>query len=215
MVCTSSTQPTKSFSSILSRPYISAVDPSNPSFFPALPASSPTTNYPQASGFAAPSTGSGYIKQNLNLTLCTENSKMTDSIGKGRREGKVQIAGVEIGFNWMKALTQVDCFLTYSPRSSAPKEGSYTYFLDCLGFKTNSKRRDQLIMQIRGHVDPSLYRFLRRSDNPKAFKTMVDEFLNLHGRRFWGPTDRRHLQQPDASKGFLYPRDTERPKSRY
>ena len=44
---------------------------------------------------------------------------------------------------------------------------------------------------------------------------MVREFLNLRGHRYWSASNRRHLQQPDILKGFLYPRDTERAQSRY
>lgn len=93
---------------------------------------------------------------------------------------------------------------------------SYTSYIDLLGFKviTDSGERIAFLDQVKGHVDFSCYKFLRKSDNGSAFRVMVKEFLTEHGSTFWGGVNRSHLKEPDISKRFFCPRDANRKGSR-
>jgi hypothetical protein len=106
-------------------------------------------------------------------------------------------------------------YLNYTPTSSADFP-SYTDYIEQLDFKTEThpKVHTALMDQVKGHVDFSCHKYLRQFDNKPAFKTMVTEFLTEHGQTFWDQTQRSHLKQLDISKGFWYPRDTERNDSR-
>lgn len=109
-----------------------------------------------------------------------------------------------------------EAYRFYAPARSA-KPTSYAACLDQLGFKPEqraSKARTAFLSELRAYVDTSCHKFLRKRDNEPAFKTVVAEFLKKYGLTYWGHTRRGHLDESDASRGFLYPRDAERPSSR-
>lgn len=108
-------------------------------------------------------------------------------------------------------------YLTYAPNYTG-QPSSYTSRFEQLGFKIDSTtkvKRDHCLDAVKGHVNSSHYKFLRSTDNAAAFNTMVTEFLEEHGGTYWGHSDRGHLEEPELSKGFLFPRDAGRPNSRY
>jgi hypothetical protein len=107
-------------------------------------------------------------------------------------------------------------YLNYAPLASTQRP-NYTAFLDQLGFRPehqSANARALFVKHLQAHVDPYHYKFLRREDNEKAFKTMTMEFLRVHGSTHWGSSDRHHLQERDILKGYLCPRDAEREGSR-
>lgn len=105
-------------------------------------------------------------------------------------------------------------FLAYAPTKDSAR--SYPTFLDALGFKAEAaSMRLQLIAELKAHVDARIdFKLVRASENPVEFRKMVLDFLDSHGIRFWGPTQRDHLAEKDPKKGFLMPRDAERHESR-
>lgn len=110
-------------------------------------------------------------------------------------------------------------YMTYAPGLGSTCTGkSYSTYFTQLGFSSPAVAlavRDELIRDVRAHVDTSNYKYLRKEDNRNAFKTMVSEFLNEYGTTYWGISRRDHLVCQDVRKGFLCPRDAQREGSRY
>ena len=97
----------------------------------------------------------------------------------------------------------------YSPLISA---GNYKIYLYKLGFKQEQAELGaihSLIKALRVYLEGIDYFCLRKGDNPAAFRTLVLEFLKEQGPRYWGPSNRQHLEEEDPSKGYLYPRDVQ------
>ena len=92
---------------------------------------------------------------------------------------------------------------------------TYDAFLDELGFANNVAKRNEFVDELVTHADSSMFRYLRRKQNPKEFGEMVLDFLRKYGDKYWGVKARRHLREPNPQRGFLYPRDAFRPYSRY
>ena len=108
-----------------------------------------------------------------------------------------------------------DTFL-YSPLTPPTISGNYRICLYKLGFKYEKAElgaNHNLIKKLKAYLEGTEYFYLRKCDNPAAFRTLVLEFLKEQGPKYWGPTDRRHLEEQDPSKGYLYPRDVERGES--
>ncbi len=101
--------------------------------------------------------------------------------------------------------TTQNAYLSYSPTSKATKGRCYEYYLDCLGLTPLTQKRKEFIGAVKGHVETSMLKFLRLQDNETAFKAMVAEFLSLHGKKFWGASNRRHLAEREPQRGFLWP----------
>lgn len=74
--------------------------------------------------------------------------------------------------------------------------------------------RTAFIADVKHHVNSPSHRFLTRDAYPEAFKTVMSEFLAEYGPTYWGDSKRDHLQESDALKGFLCPRDAQREGSR-
>lgn len=108
-----------------------------------------------------------------------------------------------------------DTYLDYSPfRLESPR--NYEICLYRLGFKqkeAESGTHNELIKNLRAYLEGTEYFCLRKVDNPAAFRTLVLEFLKESGPRYWGPSNRQHLEEEDPSKGYLYPRDVQRGES--
>ena len=106
-------------------------------------------------------------------------------------------------------------WMKYSPERIDPGD-SYDTFLDELGFLSSSlDQRIKFVEDFTHHVDYSIFRYARSSQNGREFNKMVLAFLDKCGAKYWGPAQRRHLQEPDPDKGYLYPRDGLRQHSRY
>ena len=104
----------------------------------------------------------------------------------------------------------------YVPRYQGPAR-SFTTCFQKLGFKIDpgsELKRENFIAAMKKQVDSSDLKYLRPTDNEVAFSVMVDEFLVQHGRYYWGVHNRDHLEEEDSSKGYLYPRDADRPVSK-
>ena len=107
-------------------------------------------------------------------------------------------------------------YLSYEPRSSIG-HASYSHFLDLLGFKpayASEQMRKDFIADMKTHLSSPSHKFLTRDANSEALKTIVSEFLAEYGPTYWGDSKRDHLQESDANKGFLCPRDAQREGSR-
>ena len=106
--------------------------------------------------------------------------------------------------------------MAYAPAPSV-KGTSQGHFFNKLGFKSmdaTEEVRRTFTTDMANHVQHSSHKFLLRSANPKAFETVVSEFLAEYGPVYWGTSMRDHLEQPDILKGFLCPRDSLRTNSR-
>ena len=75
--------------------------------------------------------------------------------------------------------------------------------------------RASFIGDMNHHVKHKSHKFLLKTENPAASKTIISEFLKKYGRIYWGNNKREHLEEPDISKGFLCPRDATRGDSRW
>ena len=108
-------------------------------------------------------------------------------------------------------------YLHYTP---SPVKGcikSFAHAFRKIGFlidAASEEKRDLFAYAMRVHVNLSKLKFQRWMDNEVAFGTMVSNFLASEGEKFWGLSDRSHLEEKDATKGFLCPRDAIRQNSR-
>ena len=110
-----------------------------------------------------------------------------------------------------------DAYLYYSPRPPNPTPfGNYTECLYKLGFKQEEAEmgaNHELIKDLKAYLEGTAYFYLRKYDNPAAFETLVLEFLEKHGPRYWGHSQRQRLEEKEPCKGYLYPRDVQRGES--
>lgn len=110
-----------------------------------------------------------------------------------------------------------DAYLHYSPLPPDPTLfGNYRGCLYKLGFKQEEAERGvnhELIKDLKAYLEGTAYFYLRKCDNPAAFKTLVLEFLEKHGPRYWGHSQRQHLEEKEPCKGYVYPRDAQRGES--
>ncbi|KAL9120469.1 MAG: hypothetical protein Q9187_002979 [Circinaria calcarea] len=108
-------------------------------------------------------------------------------------------------------------YLDYCPMapSHEGKALNYRTCLDRLGMKEDALDiRVQFVQEFKQHTQEPECTFLRKEDNGAAFDELIAGFLRKRGSYYWGTGNRDHLLEPDTSKGFLYPRDAERPNSR-
>ena len=106
-------------------------------------------------------------------------------------------------------------YLTYAPGFTGSAR-NYDQCFRKLGFKIDSSSeipRANFVEALSAHTGNPEDKFLRQADNERAFKTLVSRFLVKHGGIYWGHSDRSHLEEQDVTKGFLYPRDANRPSS--
>ena len=75
--------------------------------------------------------------------------------------------------------------------------------------------RVQFVQDVKEYTQEPECLFLRKQDNGAAFDELIHGFLRKRGSYYWGTENRDHLVEQDASKGYLYPRDAERPNSRW
>ena len=116
-----------------------------------------------------------------------------------------------------------DAYLHYSPLPPNPcpnylgnHQGSYKKYLYRLGFKEEQAElgsRHELITDLRAYLEGTAYFYLRKSLNPAAFKTLILEFLEKYGPKYWGHSQRQRLEEEEPCKGYLYPRDVQRGES--
>ena len=112
-----------------------------------------------------------------------------------------------------------NAYLHYSPlppNPSAKDKGNYTKCLYKLGFKQEQAELGpyhELIKDLRAYLEGTAYFYLRKGDNPAAFKTLVLEFLGDYGAKYWGQSQRQRLEEEKPCKGYLYPRDVQRGES--
>lgn len=112
-----------------------------------------------------------------------------------------------------------DAYLHYSPlppKTSVKSRNNYKRCLYKLGFKQEQAElgfHHDLIADLRGYLEGTSYIYLRKCDNPAAFKTLVLEFLEEHGPVYWGHSERHRLEEEEPYKGYLYPRDVQRGES--
>ena len=113
-------------------------------------------------------------------------------------------------------------YLHYAPTphlASDRNKHVYRTYLDRLGFKPEddpdaTQVRPNFIKDLRSHVCVPETMLLRKEDNPPVFKALVQGFLAAYGPDYWGRQARGHLVVSDPLKGFLHPRDSQRPNSR-
>ena len=111
-------------------------------------------------------------------------------------------------------------YLFYSPMSST-SSASFTQenYFDLLGFKPAGSgfpdMRDRLASDTNLCLRSTHDTFLNKVLTKDTLKVAVSAFLEKYGRIYWGIDNRDHLQEPDISKGFLYPRDAQREDSRW
>ena len=112
-----------------------------------------------------------------------------------------------------------DKYLHYSPLPPNPVLFvNYRVCLYKLGFKQEEAEigvNHSLILDLKAFLEGTEYFYLRKCDNSAAFRTLVLEFLEKHGPRYWGHSQRQHLEEKEPCKGFLYPRDVHRGQSTY
>ena len=109
-----------------------------------------------------------------------------------------------------------DAYHYYSPLPPKLSGSSYRNYLYKLGFKPEQAElgfNHRLIKDLKVYLEGNEYFHLRKCDNPAAFRTLVLEFLEEQGPRYWGHSKRQHLDEEDPSKGYLYPRDVQRGES--
>lgn len=109
-------------------------------------------------------------------------------------------------------------FWNFEPVLNSPYRNidSYDYYFDLLDFNNDCPMRDKLKYTINNHIVNAGCNFLRYRDNVMVFDALVAKFLKLHGPTYWGPqpSKRSHLKEMDPNKGFLCPRDAQRPGSK-
>ena len=108
-------------------------------------------------------------------------------------------------------------FLDYAPQAGN-RVYNYDHYLDRLGFGTGEDAhylRTTFNKKLRNYVKSSGFEHIRKTGNKQAYEMMIKRFLSEHGNTYWGSSKRVHLVEKDLSKGFLYPRDTERKDSKY
>ena len=110
--------------------------------------------------------------------------------------------------------TPPDAYLHYLPLPPYPIQlCNYKVCLYKLGFKQEEAEmgvNHELVLDLKAFLEGTAYFYLRQCDNPAAFKTLMLEFLKERGSRYWGQSQRQHLEEKDPYKGFLYPRDVQR-----
>lgn len=75
--------------------------------------------------------------------------------------------------------------------------------------------RSDFVVDLKTYIEPATaFKYVRLNDRPEEFRKMVLGFVQLHGAKYWGTSNREHLMESNVNKGFLVPRDTERPNSR-
>ena len=104
-------------------------------------------------------------------------------------------------------------YLLYAPKASNERD-NYATFSDRMGFGADPRMRAQFSEDVRCHVNSLELRFLRKFDNKGVFKAMILGFLEEYGEVYWGLENRDHLCEKDPQRGFLRPRDAQRPESR-
>ena len=110
-------------------------------------------------------------------------------------------------------------YLDYAP-SGGPKYHNYESFLNRLGFlpardsKLAHDMRKEFMAAFKQCTHQPIRAFLLKKDNEAAFKALILGFLKETGPKFWGTSNRDHLEAPDNLRGFLYPRDADREGSR-
>ena len=158
--------------------------------------------------------------ESLNITRASETELVTGYSSSGvPAAGKFHIftykCSNELKFDKASTTTAGGpSWQNYEPQRTSPGD-AYDTFLDELGFTNNVAKRNEFVDELVTHADSSMFRYLRREENPKEFGEMVLDFLRSYGDKYWGVTARRHLCEPNPQRGFLCPRDAFRPYSRY
>ena len=104
-------------------------------------------------------------------------------------------------------------FLTYAPQSGDYRKG-YAKYLDMLGFRDIRMCREEFLKDVNKHINPQRATLVSQLSSGETLTTLVPEFLLECGDFWWGEEVRGHLEEKDSLKGFLCPRDAERPGSR-
>lgn len=108
-------------------------------------------------------------------------------------------------------------FLDYAPQART-RAYNYDHYLDRLGFGTGEDAHYMRTMfkeNLRNYVRSFGFEHIPKKGNEQAYEMMIKRFFSEHGNTYWGSSKRVHLVEQDPSKGFLYPRDTERQNSKY
>ena len=167
----------------------------------------------------------GSLSQDPIKRRYSAHSRRTNSLGGRQRDNMnlptselfvPMVYGLSADFNQAAGTSVREApWMKYSPERIDARD-SYDTFLDELGFlSSNLDQRTKFVVDLTDHVDYSTFRYARQSENEREFKKMVLAFLDKCGAKYWGPVQRRHLQEPDPYKGYLYPRDALRQDSRY
>lgn len=81
-----------------------------------------------------------------------------------------------------------------------------------LGFRNEKEEtgmRKNFLKDLNGHVKEREQQHLHSQSDPVPFDAMIAAFMDQYGNKYFGPTDRGHLQERDPEKGNLWPRDAE------
>lgn len=84
---------------------------------------------------------------------------------------------------------------------------------DPLGFikgPISTSTRQHLVQAINSCIDTPNGSPLNDRGNMNTSERLARSFLEKYGSIFWGDLNRKHLKEPDSSKGLLYDRDAER-----
>ncbi|KAL9005209.1 MAG: hypothetical protein Q9188_002008 [Gyalolechia gomerana] len=84
--------------------------------------------------------------------------------------------------------------------------------ITALGFREEKQYigiRKGFMEDLHVHVKHREEQHLRRHSEPVLFDEMVSAFIEKHGNKYFGHTDRNHLKEIDPAKGNLWPRDAE------
>lgn len=147
-------------------------------------------------------------------------STETMEASHGSHSGKtiVSLCDASLTINVSTESASRPAYFDYSPMAP-PHEGKgvcYRTCLDRLGMKQDAMNaRIQFVQDVKEHTQEPECLFLRKEDNAPAFVELISGFLRKRGSYYWGTGNRDHLMEQDISKGFLYPRDAERPNSRW
>ena len=103
--------------------------------------------------------------------------------------------------------------LSNTPTLQSWPSGDLTDLCDPLGFikgPISTSTRQHLVQAINSCIDTPDGSLSPDRGDMNTSERLARNFLQRYGSIFWGDKNRKHLKEPDNSKGLLYDRDAER-----